>query len=600
MRQDKIREDYQNSAASFRLLEKKEERLLVIISVLRFTTFIGGFILIWIAFSANITAGIILSLIITVLFLSLLKLFSDFSEKKEFLGNIALINENEADALSGDFSSFDEGDSYVDIRHDFSFDIDLFGTSSLFQYLNRTVTGYGRDILAGWLSNPFRLSEDLVPRQEAVKELASKVMWRQEFMARGMKTPLEKMEISGLLSWIEERAVINTSPLKKFLIIFLPFAALASLLLLIDGILPYPVFAFVFLGNLLYIATGLKRINVIHNALSKKYIFLSSMNGLLKKFEAGSFASPVLNGIKMNISGEVDSAAVSVRKLGRLIQAFDTRNNQLVGVFLNGLLLWDYQSISRLEKWKSEYMTRFPVWLEMIGEVDAYISLGNYSFNNPDFVFPALSDDHNVFSAKNLGHQLIDESKRICNDFSLGKHGTVCIISGANMAGKSTFLRTIAVNYILGMIGAPVCAEEMNFIPGKLFTSMRTVDSLSGNESYFYAELRRLSKLKSRIASGEQVFFILDEILKGTNSIDKSTGSKLFLQRIIESAGTGLLATHDTWLGKLESEYPGAVINKCFEIEIDGENIRFDYKLRDGITQKMNAVFLMKQMGILD
>jgi hypothetical protein len=600
MRQDKIREDYQNSAASFRLLEKKEERLLVIISVLRFTTFIGGFILIWIAFSANITAGIILSLIITVLFLSLLKLFSDFSEKKEFLGNIALINENEADALSGDFSSFDEGDSYVDIRHDFSFDIDLFGTSSLFQYLNRTVTGYGRDILAGWLSNPFRLSEDLVPRQEAVKELASKVMWRQEFMARGMKTPLEKMEISGLLSWIEERAVINTSPLKKFLIIFLPFAALASLLLLIDGILPYPVFAFVFLGNLLYIATGLKRINGIHNALSKKYIFLSSMNGLLKKFEAGSFASPVLNGIKMNISGEVDSAAVSVRKLGRLIQAFDTRNNQLVGVFLNGLLLWDYQSISRLEKWKSEYMTRFPVWLEMIGEVDAYISLGNYSFNNPDFVFPALSDDHNVFSAKNLGHQLIDESKRICNDFSLGKHGTVCIISGANMAGKSTFLRTIAVNYILGMIGAPVCAEEMNFIPGKLFTSMRTVDSLSGNESYFYAELRRLSKLKSRIASGEQVFFILDEILKGTNSIDKSTGSKLFLQRIIESAGTGLLATHDTWLGKLESEYPGAVINKCFEIEIDGENIRFDYKLRDGITQKMNAVFLMKQMGILD
>jgi hypothetical protein len=600
MKQDKISEGYVNSAASFRLLEKKEEKLLIILSVLRFITFIGGFILIWIAFSANITAGIILSLVIIVLFLSLLKLFSDFSERKEFLGNLALINENESDALSGDLSSFDEGDSYVDIRHDFSFDVDLFGPASLFQYLNRTVTGYGRDILAGWLADPFRLSEDLIPRQEAVKELASKVMWRQEFMARGMKTPLEKKEISGLLSWMEEKAFINTSPFKKFLIILLPLAAVASLLLLIDGILPYPVFAFIFLGNLLYIATGLKSINGIHNALSKKYIFLSSMNGLLKKFESESFASPVLNGIKMNISGEIDSAAVSVRKLGRLIQAFDTRNNQLVGVFLNGLLLWDYQSISRLEKWKSDYMSRFPLWLEMIGEVDAYISLGNYSYNNPDFVFPAISDDHNVFSAKSLGHQLIDESKRICNDFSLGKHGTVCIISGANMAGKSTFLRTIAVNYIVGMIGAPVCAEEMNFIPGKLFTSMRTVDSLSGNESYFYAELRRLSKLKCRIASGEQVFFILDEILKGTNSTDKSTGSRLFLQRIIESAGTGLLATHDTSLGKLETEHPGAVINKCFEIEIDGENIRFDYKLRDGITQKMNAVFLMKQMGILD
>ena len=168
------------------------------------------------------------------------------------------------------------------------------------------------------------------------------------------------------------------------------------------------------------------------------------------------------------------------------------------------------------------------------------------------------------------------------------------------MAGKSTFLRTIAINYILAMTGAPVCASKMRFIPGKVFTSMRTTDSLSDNESYFYAELRRLNTLKSRIEKGEPVFFILDEILKGTNSEDKSTGSKLFLERIIANRGTGLLATHDTALGKLEVEYPGLIINKCFEIEIDGENIRFDYKIQDGITQKMNAVFLMKQMGILN
>jgi DNA mismatch repair ATPase MutS len=384
------------------------------------------------------------------------------------------------------------------------------------------------------------------------------------------------------------------------LILFLPAAAISSLLLMVTGILPYPVFLFFFLMNLFYIATGLIKINEIHNALSKKYNFLSSMTRLLKAFENEPFTSPVLNDIKVNISGEKVSAARSVRKLGRLIQAFDSRNNQIVGVILNGLLLWDYQSISRLEKWKSEYKKLFPVWLEMIGEIDAYISLGNYSFNNPDFVYPIESDNLNVFSAKNIGHQLIDESKRVCNDFSLGKKGTVCIISGANMAGKSTFLRTVAINYILGMIGAPVCATEMNFMPGKLFTSMRTIDSLSDNESYFYAELRRLNTLKSSIENGEPVVFILDEILKGTNSADKSTGSKLFLQRIVANGGTGLLATHDTSLGKLESEYPGVIINKCFEIDIDGENIRFDYKIHDGITQKMNAVFLMKQMGILD
>lgn len=599
MEKDQLKEKYLNSAIFYRGLEKKEERHLVILSVLRLFIFVGGLILIWAAFYKSIPAGIILSLLITFLFIFLLKLFSDYSQKREFLGNLVEINQNETNALSGNLSAFETGISYTDIKHDFSFDLDLFGASSLFQYLNRTVTGYGSDILANWLSDPFILSGKLELRQEAIKELSSKDKWRQEFMASGMKTPLEKSEISGLLIWIEEGARINASSFKKLLIFALPAAAIASLILTITGILPYPVFVSIFLVNLFYTATGLVRINEIHNGLTKKYNFLSSMNMLLKAFENELFASPVLNEIKENISGEGFSAVVSVKKLGRLIQNFDSRNNQLVGVILNGLLLWDYQSIRRLEKWKAEYKTMFPHWLEMIGQVDAYISLGNYSFNNPDFVYPVESDN-NVFSAKNLGHQLIDERKRICNDFNLGEKGTVCIISGANMAGKSTFLRTIAVNYILGMIGAPVCATEMQFIPGKLFTSMRTTDSLSDNESYFYAELRRLNALKSRVEEGEPVFFILDEILKGTNSSDKSTGSKLFLQKIVENGGTGLLATHDTSLGKLESEYPGVIINKCFEIEIDGATIRFDYKLQNGITQKMNAVFLMKQMGILD
>ena len=168
------------------------------------------------------------------------------------------------------------------------------------------------------------------------------------------------------------------------------------------------------------------------------------------------------------------------------------------------------------------------------------------------------------------------------------------------MAGKSTFLRTIAVNYILGMTGAPVCAAEMNFLPQKLFTSMRTTDSLSNNESYFYAELRRLKTLKSRIETVEPVLFILDEILKGTNSADKSLGSKLFLKRMVELGGKGLIATHDTSVGEMEKDYSGIIINKCFEIEIDGEIIKFDYKLQDGITSKMNAALLMKHMGILD
>lgn len=600
MGKNELKERYLSSVSFYLHLEKTEDKKLILLSASRFVVFTGGLILAWIAFSKSAYAGIILMILLIVLFLWLIKRFSDHSKRKEFLRNLILINQNEAEALSGNFSAFDEGSSYIDIRHDFSFDVDLFGASSLFQYLNRTVTGYGRDILAGWLSDPFKLAGNFAQRQKAISELAVKDKWRHQFMASGMGTPLEKNDISDLLQWIGTKEDIRPSSIKEFLNFALPVSAIVTLLLLITGILPYHIFIFFFLINLLYITTGLKKINEVHNALTKKYNFLSSMYGLLMAFEDESFSSTELNKIRLNISGETASAAYSVRKLGRLIQAFDTRNNQLAGVILNGLLLWDYQSISRLGKWKSEYRTLFPVWLEMVGQVDAYISLGNYAFNNPAFVYPEESGNFDVFTATDLGHQLIDETKRVCNNFSLGKKGTVCIISGANMAGKSTFLRTIAINYILAMTGAPVCAKDMKFIPGKLFTSMRTLDSLSDNESYFYAELRRLNMLKSKIEKGEPVFFILDEILKGTNSADKSTGSKLFLQRIIAGGGTGLIATHDTSLGNLESEYPGVIINKCFEIEIDGENISFDYKLHDGITQKMNAVFLMRQMGILD
>jgi DNA mismatch repair ATPase MutS len=569
------------------------------VSVLRLLTFIGGFLVIWIGFTVNIFTGFGLTFILLFLFLYLLKLFSIHSERREYFSNLALINLNEADALSGNYSAFNKGSSYTDIKHDFSFDVDLFGASSLFQYMNRTVTGYGRDILAGWLSDPYCLSTDMESRQETVQELSSKDKWRQEFMASGMKEPLEMDDISGLLEWIGENEHQGSSLFKKFLIIFMPAAAIVSALLWAAGIISYSPFIFIFLCNLIYVGTGLKRTNDIHKALSRKYNFLSSMNGMLKAFENEEFVSHILNDIKLNLSGKKSSASGSVKSLERLIQAFDSRNNLMVGFVLNGLLLWDYQSINRLEKWKSDYRNFFPVWLDMLGQVDAYISLGNYAFNNPGYAYPVKSDDNDVFSAKDLGHQLIDENKRVCNNFSLGRKGTVCIISGANMAGTSTFLRTIAVNFILGMTGAPVCASEMNFMPAKIFTSMRTVDSLSDNESYFYAELRRLSILKSRIEKGEPLFFILDEILKGTNSEDKSTGSKLFLQRIIENGGTGLIATHDTSLAKLELSHP-EVINKCFEIEIDGENIKFDYKIQDGITQKMNAVFLMRQMGILD
>ena len=599
MKAETIKANYSTAAENYNLLKEKEEKHLLFLSLLRLLLFFGGFVLIWIGFTRNVTFGSLSVLAVIFLFLYLLKLYSSHSDKKLFFSNLSDINRNEADAVSGDLSAFEDGVQYIDPSHGFSYDVDLFGRDSLFQYLNRTVTGYGRDILAGWLSNPCILASDLKIRQEAITELTTKIKWRQEFMAGGMKRSLEKEEIAGLLSWLNESNGIQSSLFKRITIYFLPAVALLSLFLLVAGMLPYIVFISVFLLNLFYIGMGLKKTNRIHSALSRKYKYLHSIDEMLSSFNNESFVSSELSRIKLNISGPDESAAASVKQLSRLIQAFDSRLNILVGFALNGLLLWDFHSIYRLERWKNHFKKLFPVWLEMVGQIDAYISLGNYAFNNPDFVYPSVSDNKDVFYADSLGHPLIPQGKRVCNDFRMEHPGIICVISGANMAGKSTFLRTVAVNYILAMSGAPVCARSMTFTPFTLFTSMRTTDSLSHNESYFYAELKRLKLLMSKVEEGEPVFFILDEILKGTNSADKSLGSKLFLRRLIGFGASGLVATHDTSVGEMEKEYPEKIINKCFEIEIEEELISFDYKLRNGITHKMNAALLMKQMGIL-
>ena len=600
MKRDTIRENYLKESLKFTRLEKSEEVILLYLSISRFLSFTGGLILTWFAFKIGLYTGLVVLLGVIIFFLWMLKLYSLHSAKKEFMGNLSAINRNEADAISGDLSAFDGGNTYADTGHDFSNDVDLFGSSSLFQYLNRTATGYGRDILAGWLSDPFLLSSQLILRQETIKEIASKKKWRHEFMAHGMRKPLEKNQINSLLEWMDEKNIIKSTSVIKAMIYVMPSITILSFVFLLSGSLHYSVFTTFFLLNLLFVATGLRRTNRIHAVLSKKYNYLTSMDGLLKSFDNEIFTSGELNDIKKGISDRKQSASSSVKKLSRLIQAFDSRMNILVGFILNGLLLWDYHCIYRLEKWRYKNKSLFPEWLKLLGKVDAYISLGNYADNNPDFSYPLISENGNVISARELGHQLIDCEKRVCNDFVIEQQGTICIITGANMAGKSTFLRAVAVNFILGMTGAPVCAKEMKFTPLRLITSMRTTDSLSNNESYFYAELRRLKMLKSEIENDEPILFILDEILKGTNSADKSLGSKLFLGKMASLGATGLIATHDTSVCLMENDFPGKFINKCFEVEIDGENISFDYKLRNGITHKMNAALLMKHMGILD
>lgn len=591
--------EYSDFAANYRDQAEKERKVLLLISVFRLFVFVGGIILTWLAFTLSKYYGFAAMILTMVIFIYLLKLYSRHLVKQQYLLNLELINQNEIKAVEGDFSIFPDGSSFIVKGHDFSYDTDVFGPGSLFQFLNRTCTGYGSEVLAGWLSDPYELHTVLKERQQTVAEIGLKIIWRQSFLATGINRNLDRNNILGMTKWLAAGQKNKSSAVQRLCILALPSLACITLLLTVAGLMHYSIFISIFLANLLIVFANLKNTQSVHEELTGKYNFLSSLGSLIELIDSEQFESTLIEKMKEDIKGSRLSAEKALKELSGIIRAFDSRLNIFVGFIFNGLFLWDLHCLRKLDGWKAAYGEKFPVWLDMLGQVDAFISLGNYAYNNPEFVYPFPSDDMTPFQASQLGHPLIDNNKRVCNDFVLPSKGMICIITGANMAGKSTFLRSVAVNMILAMIGAPVCAAEMKFLPTRLFTSMRTTDSLSSNESYFYAELKRLRQLQQKVLTGENILFILDEILKGTNSEDKRLGSRLFLNRIISLGGTGLIATHDTTLGRLEEEYPEVIINKCIEVEIDGEIIRFDYKLRDGIASKKNAVLLMKQMGII-
>jgi len=599
MNRDEINGIYQSLRDRYGLLLAAEKKKLSLISWMRLVIFLAGVIGSGILYSFNTIAGTSGVLITLILFLFLVMRFSISSERISLYENLVRINIDELKALEGDYSGFDGGGEHRDRSHDYSEDIDLFGDDSLFSYLNRTVTGHGSRILASWLKGSGPLGEDLMERQAAIRELSSMPEWRQDFMAAG---PGGKSDISGmeaLYRWLAGTGDIPGTPLLKTLSVVCPAAAVISLVMAVVSLIPVNVFIIFFLTNLMIEGLYLRKINVIHSTVTGRHGYLALVMKLIRTFESREFSSPLLISIRESLCSESGSAAGRIREFNAIVKSFDTRLNMFVGALLNGLFLWDISCVLRLHRWRDAVKDDLPFWIDQIGKVDGLISLANHAYNNPDYAYPVISGSGPVFRAENLGHPLLDRGKRVTNDLSM-KRGQVIIITGANMAGKSTFLRSVAVNIVLARTGAPVCATVMEMMPHSLFTSMRTTDSLSHNESYFYAELQRLKLLKDRLESGEEIFFVLDEILKGTNSNDKSLGSKLFLKKLVGLGASGLIATHDTSLGEMEKDNPGTVVNKCFEIDIDGDEIYFDYRLRDGITHRMNAALLMRQMGITD
>jgi DNA mismatch repair ATPase MutS len=293
-------------------------------------------------------------------------------------------------------------------------------------------------------------------------------------------------------------------------------------------------------------------------------------------------------------------ASQVMKRLTRILWGLEIRGNTIVAFFLNVFFLWDILMMRRLENWRREYREAFASWTGIIADFEVINSLSTLAFNQPGFTYPVISEGPFRLKLIEAGHPLIHSDRRVDNSLSFDKPGDIYLVTGPNMAGKSTLLRMVGVNMILGMAGAPVCARVMEMVPVTVSTSVRTNDSLGDDESYFYAELKKLNRIIVQLESGKQIFVIIDEMLKGTNSADKHAGSAALIRRLTGMDACGLVATHDVELGSLEEEFPGRLQPFCFEAETKDDLFVYDYRLREGVSRSLNATFLMQKMGIIE
>lgn len=577
----------------------------------RAVVFLLGIAACYFLFQWDYALGIFGGFIFLALFLYLIKIHAELAEEREHLNRLISIREKEIEGLKGNREQFDQGDAFINSNHAYSYDLDIFGRGSIFQAINRTGTVIGKGQLVKELENPFQDTSTIRHRQEAIKELATKSEWGLNYQALGMGKLESKDETESMIAWLNEESYFSKHPVYPALLWILPGLFLLALLAWILPDIPalssifgdfrisgYVPLAF-FLLQLGIVGQNLKRTGKEQSLVGRKSSMLNKYAALLKEIEHETFESNLLTREqdRLKTSGKLASEAIS--DLGQLTYMLDQRLNAFAGILLNGMVLWDIKYMTRLEKWREEYKEQLPIWFEVIGKWDALLSWARFTYNHPDFICPEIAEGPFLMDAKNLGHPLLDPETRVDNDMRLSKPGEFLIITGANMAGKSTFLRTVGVNLILAMSGSVVCAQNFRFAPIEMLTSVRATDSLLDNESYFYAELKRLKILIDKLREGKPIFIIVDEMLRGTNSRDKQEGSRQFIKQLIELKGVGMIATHDLSLGTLQEEFPDYARNKRFEVDITNEQLSFDYKLQDGISQNLNATFLMKQMGIM-
>lgn len=567
-------------------------------SLLRLIIFIAGFIALCYGYDQGgmIIGGILLATLIP--FLLLVKLHNRLFHQKDWYETSIHHYQAELASLENDNSAFDGGKEWIDASHPFSLDLDIFGERSLFQFLNRTCTPFGKETLSRWLRQPLDKKEAIETRQQAIKELSKYPDFRETFRITGCLNKNDETTMNDLRKWIASPSIFLQKRSNQWICRAVPIINIILFVLGMMNVISMSWFGLVFCSFAIASSKLIRRITRIQESYNKTLKMLSTYVRLIELADKQSMESPLLIALKKEFENHGKKAPQILGILAKELDRLDLRNNLILYALLEGSMFWQLRQMLRIERWKEEYGVHLLQWLEALGKLDALCALGTFAFNHPEYTYPNLTDEPFVFQAKDMGHPLMPRQQCVVNDAEIPQRPYFLIITGANMAGKSTYLRTIGCNYILACIGAPVCCSSLEIYPAHLMTSLRTSDSLANNESYFFAELKRLQQILDRLKNGEEMFIILDEILKGTNSMDKQKGSLALVKQLLQLKTNGIIATHDLLLGDLKQHFPDEVSNYCFEADIQNDELTFSYKLKRGVAQNMNACFLMQKMGI--
>lgn len=517
-------------------------------------------------------------------------------EKKAFLR----VNENEIQIHEGAENIYADGEGFEDSKHAYSSDLDVFGQKSLFALVNRAATVEGAALLASWFSAATSKNE-ILERQEASAELSAKKEWTQQLQTKLLFNLGQKINIKAFLTrYMEDGALQFGSSFMRLYVKIAPFIFLAGIIV---SLFITPVWNYMLLLAIVHLLWAMAlggKVSYFSSRIDKIGVTLIAYSDAIRMVEDEVFEASLNQRLQSELKTEKkENLSVAFKHLGSLVDKLDARNNILVGAVLNMLLLWDFKQVLAIVDWKKNYESDVLKAFDIIAEFEVLISLAILKSNNPNWATPEILDNSQTdrIDAQEINHPLIAQDTAVANDYSAANH-QLALITGSNMAGKSTFLRTIGINAVLAYAGAVVCAKHFALPIYNLVSYMRIKDNLNESTSTFKAELDRMKFILDKLAADSDTYVLIDEMLRGTNSVDKYLGSKAIIRKILAINGKGMVATHDLQLASLEEEYPGKLKNFHFDIQVQDGEMLFDYKLKDGKCTIFNASLLLKGIGV--